>query len=407
MRPALLASLLLLLLAGCTVQYTDSNAAQNAAARPGPTSSGSGSSSGSSGSTSTSASTGTSTTTGLGSSSGTVGTSGPTSGTSGIGSSSGTVSTGGSGGSSGTTASGPSGTVTVVRSQSTPTLEDVEPEGNGVYVVVDGDGSGNLFRWQTSSGSYNALTTSTLTYPNKLARDASGNYWVAVGYDDYLVHINGSTGAVIETVGARSSPGSGDGDYGTARFKDPEGIAIDGSGNLVVADSGNNTIRYVDTSAHTVSTWAGSASSGSGYVDSATGTSAIFSMPWAVAVAPTGGLIYVVDRDNHRIRTIDPNGSHGVGTFAGSGATAPSDGTTSNAGFGIVWGIAIDTFGAVYVTDVNAGPNNAGGIRLISNGQVSTLQLGSEFAGRGLRVEATNTLITVDDVGELLRIAVN
>jgi len=112
-----------------------------------------------------------------------------------------------------------------------------------------------------------------------------------------------------------------DGTGSAARFgqgfggEGPDGIALDGSGNLYVADTGNNTIRRI-TPAGVVTTVAGIAGS-SGATDGVR-SAARFDFPISVAVA-TSGQVYIADQNNHAIR---------VGVVGGSG-DANGDGVTT------------------------------------------------------------------------------
>ena len=102
------------------------------------------------------------------------------------------------------------------------------------------------------------------------------------------------------TTSAGGVQGSADGTGADARFSYPEGVAVDGDGNLYVTD--NHTIRKI-TPAGVVTTLAGTAES-SGSADG-TGADARFSYPVGVAVDGDGNL-YVTDRQNHTIRKITP-----------------------------------------------------------------------------------------------------
>lgn len=142
------------------------------------------------------------------------------------------------------------------------------------------------------------------------------------------------TGSVNPFVG-QTAPGFVDGDINIAQFNYPTGIAVDGSGNIYVADNNNNAIRKI-TPAGSVSTVAGNGTDGhrDGSVSVAT-----FSCPEAVAV-DKGGNIYVSDACNHVIRRISTAGQ--VTTVAGSGIRGYQDGSVATAQFHDVSGIAVD-----------------------------------------------------------------
>ena len=94
--------------------------------------------------------------------------------------------------------------------------------------------------------------------PQAVAVDASGNFYVADSYG--LIRKISSTGLVSTLAGSNVS-GSSDGQGTAASFNQPSGIAVDKSGNIYVADVGNNEIRKI-TAGGLVSTFAGSTASG-------------------------------------------------------------------------------------------------------------------------------------------------
>ncbi|MDG1409691.1 MAG: hypothetical protein P8Q52_03015, partial [Acidimicrobiales bacterium] len=148
------------------------------------------------------------------------------------------------------------------------------------------------------------------------------------------------------TTFAGGAQGSADGTGADARFNYPKGVAVDGDGNLYVADSNNHTVRKI-TLAGEVTTLAGTAGS-SGSVDG-TGADARFNYPHEVAVDGDGNL-YVADTSNHTIRKITPAGV--VTTLAGTaGSSGSADGTGADARFTSPNGVAVDGDGNVYVAD--------------------------------------------------------
>src|SRR5438105_9553850 len=148
------------------------------------------------------------------------------------------------------------------------------------------------------------------------------------------------------TLAGQASIGSADGTGSAARFNGPDGVAVDSSGNVYVADQGNYTIRKI-TPAGAVTTLAGLVGA-SGSTDG-TGNAARFKNPSGVAVDSSGN-VYVAD--SHTIRKITPAGV--VTTLAGSATSHGStDGTGSAARFYDPSGVAVDSSGNVYVGDTD------------------------------------------------------
>jgi sugar lactone lactonase YvrE len=140
--------------------------------------------------------------------------------------------------------------------------------------------------------------------------------------------------------------GSTDGTGTAARFYQPYGLALDGNGNLFVADKDNHVIREI-TPGGAVTTLAGLAGT-SGTTD-AVGSDARFDQPTGIAVG-SGGDLYIADSINNTIRKSTAQGS--VTTFAGTPGTGGSlDGTAGAALFRQPIGVAIDSSGNAYVSD--------------------------------------------------------
>jgi secreted PhoX family phosphatase len=135
-----------------------------------------------------------------------------------------------------------------------------------------------------------------------------------------------SSNVIVTTLAGSGTSGYADGNGTSASFSFPSGVAVDGSGNVYVADSGNNRIRKI-TPSGIVTTLAGSGTSG--YADG-NGTSASFNSPSGVAVDGSGN-VYVADWGNNRIRKITPSGI--VTTLAGSGSFGSTDGPGNSARF--------------------------------------------------------------------------
>ncbi len=147
------------------------------------------------------------------------------------------------------------------------------------------------------------------------------------------------------TTVAGVAPGAIGGIGSAARFFHPEGVALDGAGNVYVADTSNHTIRKT-TPAGDVTTFAGRAGE-YGTADGA-GSAARFYRPEGIALDSAGN-VYVAD-SLHTIRRITPNGV--VSTLAGTPYTSgSSDGMGSAARFTFPKGLAVDAAGIIYVAD--------------------------------------------------------
>jgi len=286
-------------------------------------------------------------------------------------------------------------------SDSNPISDEVTPPppppSPGTTVVV------STFAGSDKYGGDNDGTGSEAQFglPTGITIDVSGNLYVTDAYNHRIRKI---TPAGVVTTLAGSTAGYADGTKSDARFYDPEGITIDKSGNLYVADAGNNRIRKV-TPAGVVTTLAGSGRYGD---TDATGGAAEFTYPTNIAVDALGNL-YVSDYYNHRIRKVTPTGV--VTTLAGS-SSGYADGTGSAAQFYFPDGIAIDASGNLYVADID---NSC--IRKVTSTGVVTTFVGSTTGGyadgtgseaqfahpTGIAIDKTGNLYVVDTYNERIR----
>lgn len=185
----------------------------------------------------------------------------------------------------------------------------------------------------------------TFSYPKGVAVDGAGNVYVADTNAQTIRKVT-PAGVVSTIAGMPGTPGSTDGQGNAARFRNPEGLAVGVSGNVYVADTGNHTIRMVSPTG-AVTTIAG-VPRAAGSQDGAA-AQALFRSPEAVVVDGAGNVL-VADTGNRTIRLVSTSGE--VSTLAGAAlSSGGEDGTGPNARFSSPTGIALETSGAFVISD--------------------------------------------------------
>src|ERR1017187_4920775 len=213
---------------------------------------------------------------------------------------------------------------------------------SGTLNTVAGNGSSGY------SGDGGPATSAALYGPYGVAVDGAGNLFIADTRNERIRKVN--TAGIITTVAGNGTYGySGDGGPATsAALYGPYGVAVDGAGNLYIADQGNNRIRMVGL-AGIITTVAGNGTHGySG--DGGPATSAELYAPEGVAVDNAGDLL-IADTGNNRIRQVKSGGT--VSTVAGNGIDSYSGdgGLATSASLVEPSGVAMDSAGNLYIAD--------------------------------------------------------
>ena len=233
-----------------------------------------------------------------------------------------------------------------------------------------------------------------LSNPSGVAADTNGNIYIADTGNDVIRRVDALTGQIVKAVGGASAGCTPGGDstvaytatdgYGDgcaplqARLNAPTGVAVDGAGNLYIADTGNNLVRKVDVSAGIITNAGGSAG---------------LNHPTNISVDAAGD-IYFVDSGNHVLRMISATtgtvttvmGQLGVAGSSGTNGASAS-GFTMNSPFGVV----VDDLGNLYVSD-------AGNSRVLTiNRSQANLQFGPVTVGTW----AAPQTLTISNTGNI------
>jgi uncharacterized protein (TIGR03437 family) len=265
---------------------------------------------------------------------------------------------------------------------------------NGIVSTIAGNGGVGY------TGDGGPATKATFNYPQGIAADLIGNVYVADNNNSAIRRI--ATSGIITTVA-----GLGNGNYGysgdngpatKAALFAPTGVAVDAAGNMYIADSQNERIRYVNTSG-IITTIAGTGTAGfSG--DGTLAIAATFGNPVAVALDASGA-VYVADENNNRIRRFVVGGA--VTTFAGTAVSVGDGGQSPQAVLVSPTGTAVDSAGNLYIAD-----QGANRIRKVTpSGTIATVAGNGQTGSWGNNGPATSAAlnspqgVAVDSAGNL------
>ena len=271
----------------------------------------------------------------------------------------------------------------------------------GTITTVAGQGTGGY------DGDGGPATKALLNYPEDVALDSAGNLYIADTGNNVIRKVD-SKGVITTVAGTGTAGYSGDnGPATSAELNLPYGLAVDSSGNLYIADWGNNRIREV--SKGIIRTVAGTGTAGySG--NGGPATSAQINNPYGVAV--DGSTLYIADTGNHAIRKV----SKGViTTVAGTGTAGFSGdgGPATSAQLNYPYHVAIDRAGSLYIADTY---NNR--IREVTKGVITTIAGTGKaaFSGdggpaaaaelnspNGIALDATGNIYFADELNNRIR----
>jgi hypothetical protein len=238
----------------------------------------------------------------------------------------------------------------------------------GIITTVAGNGTSGC------TGDGGPATSAELGEPMQVAVDGAGNIYIADLTCHAIREVTKSTGIITTVAGTNGTFGcSGDGGPATSALVDGDGVAVDGSGNIYVVGYGCEAVRKVDASTGIITTVAGNGSYGSSG-DGGPATSA--SLGGAIAVAIDGqGNLYIATYADNRVRKV--TASDGViTTVAGNGTSGFSGdgGPATGAELYEPSGVAVDGVGNIFIADTL---NERVRLVIFSTGVIST------FAGNG------------------------
>ena len=212
---------------------------------------------------------------------------------------------------------------------------------NGSFSIFAGTSNEEGF-----SGDGGPATLARFRSASGLAVDGAGNVYVADSGNHRIRRIDANTGIITTIAGTGVIGFAGDGGPASqARLYWPTRVAADSTGNLFIAEENSQRVRKIDATSGIISTFIGGAPRG----DGGPALSAEMARPGDVAVDAQGNM-FIADTDNHVVRRVDA-GTGLIETMAGGGASAADGVLATEAALNFPAAVAVDSSGSLYIAD--------------------------------------------------------
>jgi len=214
----------------------------------------------------------------------------------------------------------------------------------GIITTVAGSGPAG------STGDGGAATSARIDTPEGVAVTSGGDIYIADKGNNKIRKVNALTGIITTYAGTGTAGYSGDGGLALlARLTGPYGLDLASNGDLYIADTGNSVVRRVSALTGIITTYAGTGTAGfTG--DGGAATSARLNLPQSIRLDASGN-IYIADTANNRIRYVTAAGV--ISTIAGTGTAGSSGdgGSPTSAQLNAPDGVTVTSTGAYYISD--------------------------------------------------------